>query len=140
MGTLELLLTIGALKYLNRDMEEVAYGFINQFTLNTDHFIISYLIDKAGMIKNEQLVLTSVLLFLSSIQSYTEGYGLFRRRKWAEWCAVISTSSWIPFELYAIFVKNSSITILVLLFNIAIVYYMIRHRELFKKKHDIFLP
>ncbi|HEX8911179.1 MAG TPA: DUF2127 domain-containing protein [Humisphaera sp.] len=30
----------------------------------------------------------------------TEGYGLFRRRRWAEWLTVVTTAGLIPVELY----------------------------------------
>jgi len=140
MGSLEILLTFGALRFLGRDVRAVALQMVGYFSLNAENYYINYLLDRAGMIGNAAIITTSVVLFLSALLSFVEGYGLHKRRKWAEWCTVISTSSFIPFEVYGIARQASVITVAVLLLNIAIVYYLVRHRELFKRKDDIFLP
>ena len=47
-----------------------------------------------------------------------ESYGLFRRRKWAEWLVVIATTIPIPFELYELFHEPSLSRFLIVLGNV----------------------
>lgn len=63
-----------------------------------------------------------------------EGWGLHRRRVWAEWLTVILTCSLIPLEIYEL-ARHATIGKLVaLVVNAAIVMYLLRHRWLFKKR------
>ena len=136
-GTLEMLLTFGALNFINKDVEAIAYKVVGFFSLSVEHAYIHSMLNKAGMIGNKVIVTTSLMLFISGVISLVEGYGLHKRRKWAEWCAVISTSTFFPFTIYAIIVRGSSFTIAMFIFNIYVVYYLISHRKLFHKKYDI---
>jgi len=55
----------------------------------------------------------------------TEGIGLWMRQRWAEWLTVIVTSSLIPLEIFEIVHRPGSGKVLVLLGNVAIVWYLI---------------
>jgi uncharacterized membrane protein (DUF2068 family) len=55
----------------------------------------------------------------------TEGTGLWLRKRWAEYLTTIATSSLIPFELYEITRNPTSLRILLLAINLAIVAYLI---------------
>jgi uncharacterized membrane protein (DUF2068 family) len=56
----------------------------------------------------------------------TEGTGLWLRKHWAEWFTVIATGSLVPFEIYEMFHKFSSLKLAALLANVAIVVYLAR--------------
>jgi uncharacterized membrane protein (DUF2068 family) len=59
-----------------------------------------------------------------------EGYGLLRRRRWAEYMTTIITISFIPLEIYEMVEKGSWLKLGVIVANIAIVIYLIwRLRE-----------
>jgi len=55
----------------------------------------------------------------------TEGVGLLRRRRWAEYFTVIVTGSFIPLELYELTRRISLIRFVVLAVNVAIVQYLL---------------
>ena len=57
----------------------------------------------------------------------TEGIGLWRLKRWAEWFTVVITSSLLPVEIYQILHRPTSTKILVFLINIAVVAYFL-HR------------
>jgi uncharacterized membrane protein (DUF2068 family) len=60
----------------------------------------------------------------------TEGIGLWRLKRWAEWFTVIITASLVPIEVYEIYRRPTAIKVLVLLVNVAIgVYLVIRIRH-----------
>ncbi|MEK7828700.1 MAG: DUF2127 domain-containing protein, partial [Deltaproteobacteria bacterium] len=61
------------------------------------------------------------------------GYGLHRRKRWAEWLTVIATALLIPLEIYEIIQEQTVIRIGILILNCAIVYYLAKHKELFKR-------
>jgi uncharacterized membrane protein (DUF2068 family) len=60
-----------------------------------------------------------------------EGWGLHRRRIWAEWLTIIVTTSLVPIEVYELIAHASLGKVLALGANVLIVIYLLRHRNLF---------
>lgn len=55
----------------------------------------------------------------------TEGVGLWREKRWAEYLTVIATGSLIPFEIYEIFRRPTPIKFATFVVNILVVIYLI---------------
>jgi uncharacterized membrane protein (DUF2068 family) len=74
--------------------------------------------------------LVYALLFL------VEGYGLLRRRVWAEYLTIVITTSFIPLEVYELTHGKSTSKLIVLIANIAVVVYLVVRRwQAFHDKH-----
>ncbi|MBI5598854.1 MAG: DUF2127 domain-containing protein [Deltaproteobacteria bacterium] len=131
-GALELVLSVGLLGLLNTDLNSMAMKVAVYFNLDTDNQYVKSLIEKAGMIGNGTILGISGSLFLLAALALTEGWGLYFRRRWAEWLTVISTSLFIPFEAYKVVEDASVIKVGTLVLNCAIVYYLAKHKELFR--------
>jgi uncharacterized membrane protein (DUF2068 family) len=59
-----------------------------------------------------------------SIVRFVEAYGLWNRRVWAEWFALLSGMLYIPFEVYEVLDRATKLRFAVLAINIVIVLYM----------------
>ena len=57
--------------------------------------------------------------------------------RWAEWLTVIGTGALIPYEVYEIFKSFLFIKVLVLVINCLIVYFLAKHKELFKRRGSV---
>jgi uncharacterized membrane protein (DUF2068 family) len=74
--------------------------------------------------------------FIYSLFSLTEGIGLIFRVPWAGWLAIGESVFFIPLELYELKQSFTWIIFIILLVNIAIVYYLLKNRNrLFKHVH-----
>ena len=60
-----------------------------------------------------------------SLIFFTEGAGLLREKRWAEYLTIIVTFSFIPFELYELVEAASVLKIVTLVVNVAIAGYLI---------------
>lgn len=137
LGIVFSLLSFGILSLINKDMEKFAADIVYLFNLNTDNYYIDYIIEKIAMVKNGTIIGVSVgMVFLAAL-NLAMSYGLHKRRVWAEWLTVGATSLLIPFEVYEIIQEQTAIKIGVLILNITIVYYLAKHKELFKKKKSL---
>src|SRR3989338_919862 len=137
LGIVFSLLSFGILSLINKDMEKFAADIVYFFNLNTDYYYIDYIIEKIAMVKNGTIIGVSVgMVFLAAL-NLAMSYGLHKRRVWAEWLTVGATSLLIPFEVYEIIQEQTAIKIGVLILNITIVYYLAKHKELFKKKKSL---
>lgn len=79
----------------------------------------------------KNLVYTILVLFLDGVATGFEGWALHHRKQWGEWLVIVTTSSFLPFEVWAIVEglrKHYSMVPRVTIFviNIAIVIYLVR--------------
>ncbi|HEY4996607.1 MAG TPA: DUF2127 domain-containing protein [Solirubrobacteraceae bacterium] len=83
------------------------------------------LIDKISKIKANQDVVFGVVALAYGALEGAEAYGLWRRRRWAEWLTVLATSLLFAPEVWEL---TKSLTVLklgALLVNVAVVAYLI---------------
>ena len=86
------------------------------------------------MVKTTLLVEISIGMFLYGTLSLIEAYGLHKRKRWAEYLTAIATGLFIPLEIYEVIFRLSVVRVAVLVLNVVIVYYLIKHKELFPRK------
>lgn len=73
---------------------------------------------------DQQLQLLAAAAFAYVAVRAVEAYGLWRRRRWAEWFAVASGAIYVPFELYELAQGASVLKVFTLFANLALVAYM----------------
>ena len=132
LGAMAFLLSFGVISLINKDMEKFANDVVIFFNLDMNNHYIEVLIDKIGMIENGTIIGISIGMVSYAALNLAMGYGLHKRKRWAEWLTVIATSLLIPFEIYEIIQEQTIVRIGILILNIAIVYYLAKHKELFK--------
>ncbi len=133
LGIIAVLLSFGVIILINKDMEVFANQIVDYFDLDMDNRYIEAVITKIGMIKNGTIIGVLIGIVSYALLNLAMGYGLHRRKRWAEWLTVIATALLIPFEIYEIIQEQTTIYIGILILNCAIVYYLAKHKELFKR-------
>lgn len=133
-GVLLLPLSVGLFSLIDKDLALLSRELFKDLNLDVDNYYINLLLSQIGMVKTTFLVEISIGLFLYGTLCLVEAYGLHKRRRWAEYLTAIAVSSFIPFEIYHVLDRPSLIRISVLVLNVIIVYYLIKHKELFSKK------
>ncbi|HBG47041.1 MAG TPA: hypothetical protein DDW94_08640 [Deltaproteobacteria bacterium] len=134
IGLFELALSISLLNHLGDSVEDTFTSLAVSMNLDTDHQIISSAIKKAGVLGNGMFIWITAGIFAFGVMNIIEAAGLHFRQRWAEWLTVVATGLFIPFELYEVIEKVTVLRVAILLLNIAIVYYLAKHKELFKRK------
>ena len=124
-GVLLLLIGIGALRLLHRDVGEVIFHWVDVLGVDPDNRFIHRLLSRVLTVSPKQLKEASVGTFIYAGLLLTEGTGLWLRKRWAEFFTIISTAGLIPLEVYEIQRHLTGVKILVLLINSAIVIYLI---------------
>jgi uncharacterized membrane protein (DUF2068 family) len=80
---------------------------------------------KASNLRPEQIRNLGLGSFLYAALFLAEGTGLWLEKRWGEWLTVIITGSLIPLEGYEIYRHPSAVKVGLLVFNVAIVGYLI---------------
>ncbi len=124
-GVLVLIIGIALLTLIHRDAQDVAETIVRYSHLNPDRRFLRRFVEFAGTVSDARLWLMAGIALVYSSVRFTEAYGLWRARAWAEWFAIISGMVYVPIEIYELARHPSLFKVGVLLFNIAIVAYMI---------------
>jgi uncharacterized membrane protein (DUF2068 family) len=121
---------VGAGIYLightGNDLGKLADRLARSIELDTRRPFVRHLIQRLGHLSHHEVTLFGIGAIAYGVLELVEGYGLWRRYRWAEWLTVIATSLLIPLELYELVHKPSALKAAGLLVNILIVIYLAR--------------
>src|SRR4051812_18579314 len=124
-GVLVLLAGFGLLHFLHRDAGETAEHLVHRLHLNPERHIGRVFIEAASKLTDGKLwALAAGALAYSSVR-FVEAYGLWHRRVWAEWFALLSGMLYIPLEVYEVLDRPTQFRFGILAINIVIVLYMV---------------
>jgi uncharacterized membrane protein (DUF2068 family) len=87
---------------------------------------IRHLVARLGHLRRHEVLVFGLGAIAYGALELVEGYGLLRRRRWAEWLTVIATSLFIPLELYELVHRPSALKAAGLIVNVLIVIYLTR--------------
>ena len=120
-------LGVGAFKLVHKDVGGLLEHAVEALRLEPGHHFVEVALAKASNLSPEQIKKLGLGSFLYAGLFFTEGIGLWLRKRWGEWLTVIITGSLIPIEIYETYRHPSWVKAVVLAVNVAIVLYLIYH-------------
>lgn len=123
-GLLVLAAGCGALSLLHRDLGAIAERTVRALHLNPAWHYPRVFIEAASHLNDRRIVSLAGLAAAYASLRFVEGYGLWRRRPWAEWLAIVSGGVYLPVEVYELARKTTPERIVLLLANAAVVAYL----------------
>jgi uncharacterized membrane protein (DUF2068 family) len=116
---------IGALRLLHKDVAAETERWIELLRVDPHNQYIHRVLERLPILDARKLKELSVGTFFYSALYLTEGIGLALRKRWAEYFTIVSTSLFIPLEIYEL-IKHASIAKgVLLLVNAGIVAYLV---------------
>ena len=128
-----LAVAIGALRLLHKDVAGVADQWINAFRVDPHNHYIHWLLAKLASVDDRRLRELSVGTFIYAAVFLTEGTGLALDKRWAEYFTIITTSSFLPLEVYEVIHHATTAKVVALLINIAVVVYLVGELRRYRK-------
>ncbi len=132
-GFLLLAVAIGTMRLLHRDLAGVVDHWVNAFRVDPHNRYIHWLLAKLPMVDDRKLKELSVGTFIYSAVFLTEGIGLALHKRWAEYFTIITTSSFLPLEVYELIHHATTAKDVALAINIAVVIYLMRELRRYPK-------
>ncbi len=127
-GTVVLLLGLGLLALLHKDIESAAEGLLVHLHINPDRRLSHALLNAASHVTDARLWGIAGGAVAYAAVRFTESWGLWHRRVWAEWFALLSGALYLPFEIAKLVEKPNPLHAIVFLGNVVIVLYMMHVR------------
>lgn len=106
------------------DPSNVAEAFLNFLHISPDHHVAHLLFSLADRLSDITIWHVVVGASCYSGLRFTEAYGLWWEKAWAEWIALISGAIYLPFEIRLMAYRVSLLHVGVFLINLAIVVFM----------------
>ena len=129
-GALVFVAGFGLLSLVHRDVQAAAERLVQHLHLNPARHYPRVFIEAAGHIDDTGLRSLAALACVYGVVRFIESYGLWRKKVWAEWFAIISGSIYLPVEAYEIFEHATWMRATVFLVNAFIVGYLVYVRLL----------
>ena len=124
-GLLVLLVGFELLSFLHKDIHEAARHLVKHLHMNPASHYPRIFLDLVESINDTRLwALAFAAAFYSTIR-FVEAIGLWYRKKWAEWFAVVSGGIYIPVEIYEVIHRQTWPRVTVLVVNVGIVAYLL---------------
>ena len=134
-GVLVLLAGFGLLALVHHDVQGFAERLVEHLHLNPASRYPRVFVQAAGAITDARLWLLATGAGAYAVLRFVEAYGLWRRRRWAEWFAVVSGGIYVPMEIYELMHGITWPKVVALLVNVGIVCFMVR--ELGRRKIEM---
>ena len=129
-GVLVIMLLIALIAVHNR-IEDYAEDLLYHLHIDFDRSFAQSFLKAASRINDSKLWTVGTIATLYAAVRFTEAWGLWNRRVWAEWFALLSGALYLPLEVLKVAERATWEHIGVLAVNVVIVVYMlfIRIRE-----------
>jgi uncharacterized membrane protein (DUF2068 family) len=106
------------------DFEEAAEHILFSLHINPSRHWSQEFLHAADKISGVNLAMISAIAITYAALRFTEGYGLWKQRAWAEWLAIISGCAYLPFEIYKVIRRPNELHWAILGINILVVVYI----------------
>jgi uncharacterized membrane protein (DUF2068 family) len=126
---------IGALRLLHKDVAAEIERWIEMFRVDPHNHFILLLLERLSILDPQRLKELSVGTFIYSAIFLTEGVGLALRKQWANYFTIITTSSFLPVEIYELAKRFNFVRSTALLINVAVVIYLVRELRRSRGNH-----
>jgi uncharacterized membrane protein (DUF2068 family) len=123
-GAVVLAAGFGVLSAVHKDLAGIVETLVRHLHLNPAKGTPRVFVDLARNSSSAQLWLLAAAAFAYAALRLAEAYGLWTKRRWAEWFAVLSGAIYVPFEIYEIAQGFSPLKLTTLLVNVGIVLFM----------------
>ena len=124
-GTLALAAAFGFLRYAEGQVEGFIESSLIRFRFNPEHREFQSLLEAAARVDSLSARVVLAFALLYSIFRYVEAYGLWKKRAWGEWIAILSTGIYVPLEIWELGRGFAWFKLIVTVANVAVFVFLI---------------
>jgi len=124
-GIFVMVMGVCALALVHKDVWLYAESLLALFHINTDRRSAQLFLDFADNVTDARLWAAARIAFGYTALRFTEAYGLWRCRTWAEWVALVSGALLMPLEVRELFRGLTALRCAFFLGNLAVVLFML---------------
>ncbi len=124
-GLLVLVVGFELLSFIHKDIHEAAMRLVEHFHLNPASHYPRIFLDLTERINDTKLWGMALAAAMYFVVRMVEAVGLWLRKSWAEWFAVLTGGMYVPIELFEVARSVTWPRVTVLVVNVAVVSYLL---------------
>lgn len=124
-GLLVLVAGFGLLSFIHKDVHEAALRLVEHVHLNPASHYPRIFLDLTERINDTRLWGMAIAAAMYSVVRMIEAVGLWLRKSWAEWFAILTGGMYIPVEIFEVFRSVTWPRVTVLAVNLGVVFYLL---------------
>jgi uncharacterized membrane protein (DUF2068 family) len=124
-GIFVVIMGLCALALVHKDVWLIAESLLALFHISSDRRSAQLFLDFADSITDARLWAAARIAFAYAALRFTEAYGLWKERTWAEWVALISGSLLLPLEVRELLRGITLWRVVLFVGNLLVVFYMV---------------
>jgi uncharacterized membrane protein (DUF2068 family) len=124
-GLLVLLVGFELLSFIHKDIHQAALRLVEHFHLNPASHYPRIFLDLSEQVTNMKLWGLAIAAAMYFVVRMIEAAGLWLKKPWAEWFAVLTGGMYIPIEIFEVIHSVTWPKVTVLLVNIIVVSYLL---------------
>lgn len=124
-GMFVLLIGLSALLLVHQDVWVIAESLLAVLHISTDRHWAQVFLDFADSITEARLWTAAWVAFTYAALRFTEAYGLWKERVWAEWVAFTSGAMLLPVEIHGLLRGITLVRAVIFVGNVAVVVFML---------------
>ena|GEM_PF-225983 len=126
------------LLFVHQHAEQFSENLLYRLRIDPDRKLAQMFLNAASQVNDARLWTIAAVVLLYAAVRFTEAWGLWNRRVWAEWFAMLSGALYLPWEILKIVEKVDWERISVLCINLIVILYMaeIRIRETWQSRRQ----
>ncbi|HEY3309369.1 MAG TPA: DUF2127 domain-containing protein [Desulfuromonadaceae bacterium] len=124
-GLLVLLVGFGLLSFIHKDIHEAAMRLVESSHLNPASHYPRIFIDLMDRVNDTKLWSMAIAAAMYFVVRMVEAVGLWLRKSWAEWFAVLTGGMYIPLEIFEVTRSVTWPRVTLLIINVFVVFYLL---------------
>jgi uncharacterized membrane protein (DUF2068 family) len=124
-GLFVMLMGFCALALVHKDVWLYAESLLALLHISTDRHSAQLFLDFADNVTDSRLWAAARIAFAYAVLRFTEGYGLWKCRTWAEWVALVSGTLLLPLEIRELLRGLTILRSALFIGNLAVVFFML---------------
>lgn len=117
---------VGALRLLHKDIGDLLSTLADRLRFNPESRFVNFVLDKASLIDDPLLKRIGAAAFCYGSLSLAEGIGLYLEKAWGEMLTLLITASFLPWEIFEIFRRQTWMRISLFAINALVFFYLLK--------------
>jgi uncharacterized membrane protein (DUF2068 family) len=134
-GVAAVALGLCLLTFRQKDIGGIIANLLDRLHIDPAHEFAIKLVTMADHITPEKVEVAAGVAIVYALIRFTEGYGLWNARTWAEYFALISGAAYLPWEFWGFIRRPNWFHAAIILINIAVVLYIAYVRFAVHREH-----
>ncbi len=117
---------VGAFRLLHKDIGDTLEQLVNHLRFNPESRLVNFILEKATLVDDHMLRRIGAVVFIYAGLDLTEGIGLYLEKAWAEYLTLAITASFLPWEIFEVFRRVTTIRVSLLALNALVFIYLLQ--------------